>query len=108
MQQPTPSVASTDSAANTTATSLAVAPPAAESAAPAPSASNATPDDRATSFQAVKGGGEQVPGGNLLIGAYAVIWVIMLLVVVRVFRRQSATTEQIAALEKAIEQAGKK
>jgi hypothetical protein len=97
---------STASAANTTATSIAVAP--ATSAAPAPSASNATPDDRATSFQAVKGGGEQVPGGNLLIGAYAVILTILFIVVVRVFRRQSKTAEQITALEKAIEAAGKK
>ena len=77
-------------------------------AAAAPSASAATPDDRATSFQAVKGGGEQVPGGNLLVGAYAVIWVIVLIVVVRVFRGQKKTSEQIAALEKAIEGAAKK
>jgi len=77
-------------------------------AAPSTSASTETPDDRATSFQAVHGGGESVSGGKLLIGAYAVVWVIVLLVVVRVFRKQSKTAEQIAALEKAIESAGKK
>jgi hypothetical protein len=101
----TPDTAS--SSASTTATSLAVAPPA-PATAPSASTSTATPDDRATSFQAVKGGGEQVPGGALLVSAYAVIWVIVLIVVVRVFHRQSMTSEQIAALEKAIEDAGKK
>lgn len=81
---------------------------AAPAASASPSASSDTPDDRATSFQAVKGGGETIPGGTLLISAYAVIWVIVLLVVVRVFRKQSKTAEQIAALERAIENAGKK
>lgn len=93
----------TTTSATATATSAT-----ASSASAAPSASQQTPDDRATSFQAVKGGGESVPGGTLLISAYAVIWIILLFVVLRVWRRQSHTAEQIAALEKTIEKAGKK
>ena len=78
-------------------------------AAAAPSASSsATPDERATSFQAVQGGGEQVNGGTLLISEYAVVWCFVLLVVLRVYRKQTKTSEQIASLERAIEKAGKK
>ena len=37
-----------------------------------------TPDDRATSFQAVKGEPEHYSGETLLVSAYAVLWVIVL------------------------------
>jgi CcmD family protein len=71
--------------------------------APAPSTSaSATVEDRASSFRAVTGGGEQVNGGKLLIAAYAVVWAVLLALVVRAFRKQSSTAERIDALEKAV------
>ena len=75
------------------------------SASPATSASTGAPDDRATAFRAAKNG-EAVPGGSLLIAAYAVVWVVILLIVVRTFRRQTRSAEQLDALERAIAKAG--
>ena len=68
-------------------------------------ASTSEPSDRATAFRAAKNG-ESVPGGALLIAAYAVIWMVILLVIVRTFRRQTKSAQQLAALERVIEKAG--
>ena len=75
------------------------------SGSPVTSASTGAPDDRATAFRAAKNG-EAVPGGSLLIAAYAVVWVVILLIVVRTFRRQTRSAEQLDALERAITKAG--
>ncbi len=82
------------------------APEAAPSAAPAPSASIATsPDDRASTFRAANDGGESVSGGSLLVAAYAIILVVMLLTVLRVFLRQSGVSKRLDALEAALKDA---
>jgi len=57
-------------------------------------------DERATSFRAVQGAvKEDVPGGPLLVAAYAVIWVFVLLFVVRVVRQQQQSQRDLARLE---------
>jgi CcmD family protein len=80
-----------------------------EQPVPSPSAATSatTPDDRATTFRAVQGGGETVSGGKLLVSAYAVVWLIVLVLVVRVFRRQNKTESTLADLETQIRK-GKK
>jgi CcmD family protein len=74
-------------------------------AAPESSAGATAPEDRASAFRAAQGPSEQVPGGKLLVAAYAVVWVVLLLVVIRVFRRQSAVEKQAERLEAAIKRA---
>jgi CcmD family protein len=57
-------------------------------------------EERATSFQAVQGAvKEDVPGGPLLVGAYAVVWVFVLLFVVRVVRQQQQSQRDLTRLE---------
>jgi hypothetical protein len=57
-------------------------------------------EERATSFRAVQGAvKEDVPGGPLLVSAYAVIWVFVLLMVVRVVRQQQQSQRDLARLE---------
>lgn len=67
-------------------------------AAPATSATTTASEDRSTAF-AAKEGGEQVPGGTLMVASYAIVWLVVLLLVVRVFQRQSSVMKQIADLE---------
>ena len=67
-----------------------------------------TPDDRATSFQAVKGEPEHYSGETLLVSAYAVLWVIVLAWVALVWRKQGALTARLDDLERVIGDAGKK
>jgi hypothetical protein len=72
---------------------------AAASAGSAPS----SPDDRATSFQAVQGEPEHYSGETLLVSAYAVLWVIVLAWVALVWRKQAALTLRLDDLEKVID-----
>ena len=58
-----------------------------------------TGDDRSVAFSSKDGSGEAVPGGSLMVAAYAVVWVVVLLLVVRVFQRQSAVARQLGELE---------
>lgn len=71
------------------------ASPQSSAAASAPSAAAANP----STYQAQDGAGESVPGGQLLVAAYAIAWVVVLLFVVHVFRRQSAVARRVDALE---------
>jgi len=83
----------------------------AESASPETSAapsSSTSPDDRATSFQAVKGEPEHYSGETLLVSAYAVLWVIILVWVALVWRKQAALTTRLDDLERVIDDAAKK
>ena len=48
-----------------------------------------TPSDRATSFQAVQGGGEHYSGEVLLVAAYGVLWTILFVWLVLVWRKQA-------------------
>ena len=56
--------------------------------------------ERSTSFQAVQGAvKEDVPGGPLLVGAYALIWLGVLAYVVRLVRLQRRAESDLARLE---------
>lgn len=75
-------------------------------ASPSPAGSSVSaPDDRASTFRAVTGQGETVPGGQLLIAAYAMVWLLVMLMIVRIFRRQNRTARDLASLEATIAQA---
>ncbi len=76
---------------------------------PAPSASaSATPDSRATSFQAVEGGPEQHSGANLLVAAYSVLWVILMVWLFSMWRKQASLHAKIDDLEKTLDRAAAK
>jgi hypothetical protein len=64
-------------------------------------------EDRATSFKAVTGAvKEDVPGGPLLLGAYAAILVVIIGYGVRLVRMQQRAQSDLARLEKQITAAG--
>jgi hypothetical protein len=68
--------------------------------APAPS----TPDDRATEFQAVQGG-ETYSGDKLVVEAYAAIWLILMVWIGMLWRKQQLLTTRLDGLEAAIDRA---
>ena len=58
-------------------------------------------EDRATSFQAVTGAvKEDVPGGPLLLGAYAAILIVIICYGVRLVRMQAQAQSDLARLER--------
>jgi CcmD family protein len=61
--------------------------------------SSATVEDRSTTFKATPAGSESVPGGTLMIVAYAIVWVGVLLLILRVFNRQTAVAKRVDELE---------
>jgi hypothetical protein len=67
-----------------------------------------SPDDRATTFQPVKGEAEHYSGEMLLVSAYAVLWVIILAWVALVWRKQAALAVRLGDLERVIGDAAKK
>ncbi len=65
-----------------------------------------TPNDRATTFQAVEGNaGEHYSGATLLVSAYAVVWVVLLAWVAFVWRKQSALATRVEDLERVLDNA---
>jgi hypothetical protein len=58
-----------------------------------------TPNDRATTFQAVSGEPEHYSGETLLVSAYAIVWVVVFAWVAGVWRKQRAMTDRLGALE---------
>ena len=65
--------------------------------------------DRATSFQAVSGSAhEDVPGGTLLVAAYAVVLALLVVYVVYVATMQASASKELARLEKLLEDKTKK
>jgi hypothetical protein len=64
-----------------------------------------TPDDRATTFQAVQGGSEHYSGEVLLVSAYAILWTIVLMWVVFMWRKQRDLTSRLDALERVLDKA---
>jgi len=64
-----------------------------------------TPDDRGTSFRAVEGGNQMQSGEKLAVEAYAVIWIVVLVFVASMFRRQRRLDRRIATLSAALEKA---
>ena len=68
-----------------------------------------TPNDRATTFQAVEGNkGEQYNGATLLVAAYAALWVVLFVWIALVWRKQSALNARLEELERTIDQAATK
>lgn len=60
-------------------------------------------ESRSTEFRAVTGpDAEEVPGGALLIAAYALIWVFVLIFVLRLGKLHGQTMTEIARLERAL------
>ncbi|MBX3260855.1 MAG: CcmD family protein [Labilithrix sp.] len=67
-----------------------------------------TADDRATEFEAVEGTGEQFSGYTLLVEAYAAIWLILLVWLVFLWRKQADLAARVAGLEGALTRAEKR
>jgi hypothetical protein len=73
-------------------------------AAETPAPASSTPDDRATTFQAVQGGEAQHYSGEvLLVSAYALVWSILLVWVALLWRRQSLLNDRLGDLERVID-----
>lgn len=63
---------------------------------------------RSATFQAAEGARtEDVPGGSLLIGAYGVVWLLVLGYVISLGVRQAHTARAVERLRQDIEAAGK-
>lgn len=62
---------------------------------------------RAATFQRATDSHERVPGGTLLVSAYAVIWVLLLGFVALQFRRTKRIEAEVDRLTKALRDAGK-
>lgn len=64
-----------------------------------------TPDDRSAAFRPVEGGGQMQSGEKLLVEAYAAIWIVVVIFVVSMFRRQRALERRISTLDAALAKA---
>jgi len=66
----------------------------------APAQAGETPsEERAAQFVGVTGpDAESVPGGALMLAAYAIVWVLLFLFLVRMRRLQSQTAEELERL----------
>lgn len=75
--------------------------------APAPGSSPApkTTEDRSTAFRPVEGGTQMQSGEKLLVEAYAAIWILAMIFLVSIFRRQKRIDARMATLEAALEKA---
>jgi CcmD family protein len=89
-------------------TSLASPASPATSAAPAVSDAPSAADDRATTFQPTEGGSEQRSGSTLMVEAYAVIWTLLMVWLVMLWRKQAALNARLDGLEGAIVKASAK
>lgn len=66
-----------------------------------------TPEDRATTFQAVEGK-EQFSGSTLVVEAYAAIWLLLLGFVFLQWRKQATLHARLDELEKVVDRAAQK
>jgi CcmD family protein len=57
------------------------------------------PSDRATTFRAVTAEPEHYSGEKLLVGAYAIVWVVVFAWVAGVGKKQRSMTQRLEALE---------
>ena len=72
-------------------------------------ADDAAPPDRAQTFEAVTGAvREDVPGGPLLVAAYALIWLCVFGYVFRLVRLQRGSDENLARLQQDLQKAAKR
>lgn len=65
-------------------------------------------DDRATEFKSVGETGEHYNGYTLMVEAYAAIWLILMVWLVMLWRKQASLTARLVGLEAAIDRAEKK
>lgn len=66
-------------------------------------------DERGTAFERVRGAPrENVPGGRLLVMAYGAVWLAIFGYVVAQWRRQSRVRDDLARMERALEEERKK
>lgn len=64
-------------------------------------------DERAAQFVGVRGpDAEQVPGGALLLAAYAVVWVLLFVFLLRMRRLQRQTADELQRLSAEIRASG--
>jgi hypothetical protein len=83
---------------------LLALPIAAQTPEPAAPDNKDAAESRATAFEAVEGPQkEEVPGGSLLIGAYAFVLVLVVGYVARLASMQSKTAAEVERLTRAIE-----
>jgi hypothetical protein len=80
------------------------APGATAPGTPAPAAVPGTPDDRSASFHPVEGG-EVRSGEQLLVTAYAVLWVILMAYLGLVWRTQASLSQRVDLLEQTLDKA---
>lgn len=86
---------------------LALSAAAQDAPADSDGAADEAGESRAQAFQAVDGAvKEDVPGGPLMVAAYAVIWLVIFGYVLRLVALQRRTLEEIVELKKVIEAAG--
>ena len=64
----------------------------------APATSSATVEDRPTTLK-TPAASESVPGGTLVVAAYAIVWIVVLLLIVRVFQKQTSVSQRVDELE---------
>ena len=74
----------------------------AEGTTAAPATAPTGADDRATTFQPTEGGAEQRSGQTLMVEAYAVIWTILMVWLVMLWRKQAGLNQKLDGLEAAI------
>jgi CcmD family protein len=65
----------------------------------------AAPDDRATEYTAVDGNVEVYSGAKLLVGAYAAIWVVLMVWILLLWLKQASLAERLDGLERTIDRA---
>ncbi len=70
-----------------------------------PSGAPRTPDERATTFQPVEGGGETRSGTVLLVEAYAVLWAVLMGWLILLYRKQNKLGTRIDELERVLDKA---
>ena len=64
-------------------------------------------EERATQFVGVRGAdAERIPGGALLLGAYAIVWVLLLIYLFRMRRLQRQTADELERLSAEIRASG--
>jgi CcmD family protein len=74
----------------------------------AKAAASGEPTDRSTAFQPVEGGTETHNGSTLMVEAYAVIWTILMVWLVLLWRKQNTINQRLDGLEQAIDRAAAK
>jgi hypothetical protein len=64
-----------------------------------------TVDDRSTTFRPVQGGDQMQSGEQLLVEAYAAIWIVLFALILLGWRRQKRIDARVAGLEVALAKA---